>query len=109
MTEEEKYGSEFVTVNVRVTRCPSWSPAASARPLSAAGGGSQATELWPGHETPRRGSHRAQSPPQASAATLHFQLTRGWRPGGGPKDREESGLNKTHTVNEVGVSLSNQN
>lgn len=68
----------FVTLN------PNWSLEAAARLVSAPGGWQQVTELWPGHETPHRGSHLACSPPPLDlAAIAHFPLTRGWRPGGG--------------------------
>lgn len=65
-----------------LTLYPSLSPEAPAMTFSAAGGGGQAAGLWPGNETPRRGSHQAQSPLLDFGATLHFLLTRDWRPGG---------------------------
>lgn len=65
-----------------VTLYPSWWPAAPVRPFSAARERSQAAGLWPGHETPRRGSRRAHSPPLDLGTTLHFSLTRDLQPGG---------------------------
>lgn len=96
MTQEVKY------LNVCVTRYPSWSPATPARPSSAAGGGSQAAVPWPGHETPRRGSHRAYSLPLVLGTTLYFPLTRDWRPGGRGGEKTTT----IHTVTEVVYRLS---
>ncbi len=82
-----------VCVCVCVTQYPSWWLAALAKPFSAEGGWSPASVLWPGHETPCRGSHRAHNPPLDLNATMHFPLTTDQRPGegagGGMKDRKE--------------------
>lgn len=80
ITQEGEHG---VFHGVIVTQFPSWPPAALAKPFSAATRGSQAVLLWPEREIPHTGSRRVHSPPLGLGATLHFRLTRGWRPGGG--------------------------
>lgn len=83
---------------VGVTLFPSWTPASPVKSFSAPGGGSQAALLWPGHETPRRGSHQPHSNPQDFGATLHFQQTRDWRPGGGAGKKIASHLITAYNV-----------
>lgn len=80
---------------MHVTQYPSWLPATSARSFSAEGAGSQAAGLWPVHETPHRGSHRAHSPPLDSGATMHFLLTRDQSPGGRGGGRRKEGRKET--------------
>lgn len=72
-----------------VTLYPSWRPAAPVRPFSAARERSQAAGLWQGHETPRRGSRQAHSPPLNLGAMLHFLQTMDLQPGGGQRERKE--------------------